>query len=350
MRRIYLAVSLLAAAAAAADETFQKLWNDPAKNKEVRYGLSLAREYYKVAKEMEKAGPRLVERRDAALRAFLDWLARSRETLGVDLRARPGAFLEFFDRGRVDFLPTPKKGQLDYVDADERAGRDFGYCALVPKGYQQQNDGRYPLVLTLHGRVINPKHPAFGGNMDRFRERGRAPVFDYWLKSPLANGVLVLAPTGRPTGFEFDVDKEWHKDVQTLYQTLGQAMENYRVDWNRVFVELHGSAMRFACEHPFPFAGFIVRDGAIPEREWVMLENLNGVPLCYVADPRKWERFGKPFTEAISKRYAALGVPDNLVVLQGAEDANGALKGAGEEQTLAAFVAAHRRPAARKKL
>jgi len=60
-----------------------------------------------------------------------------------------------------------------------------------------------PLVVTMHGRAINLRHPALKKSPE---ERSRIVVWNNWMsekKKPLQN-VIVIAPTGRPEGFSFE--------------------------------------------------------------------------------------------------------------------------------------------------
>jgi hypothetical protein len=177
-------------------------------------------------------------------------------------------------------------------------------------------------------------------------------IYDHWLGSAAAAEAIIVAPTTRPHGFTFEGDDSF-KDLQTLYRTLGEAMKNYRVDWNRVFLEVEGRAMRATCEQTFVFAGFIVRDRVDDRRrpfidpsEFFMFENLNGVPLCYVADRAHWERVGEPIAEALRGAYREAGAPDNLLLLQADRDPDEALR--ADDEALAAFVRTHRHDPARR--
>lgn len=349
MRRTILAL-LLVAAVARPDDPLAPFLEDKAKRKELETGLALMKNYYALVKEVEKAGgSKGVDKRDKAMLDLLAWLEKTPATLGMDLMSKPDVFLEFFDRGRVDLLPTPQMGKLEYFDRDPVLRRDFEYATLTPqaKAYRPKEQ-RYPLILTMHGRVINPKHPAFRNDTKLFPQRSRAVVHDYWLNSPLKDDVVVVAPTGLPIGFEFSREENYFNEVTILFQALGAALDNYRIDWNRIFLEVQGPAFRVCCEYPLLFAGLIVRDGRIPDEEYVMLENLNGTPLCYVADAKKWEKGGKKLADALTAAYAAAGAPENLLILQGQEDANGALK--ADDEKIASFVRSHIRPKSRSRL
>jgi hypothetical protein len=138
-----------------------------------------------------------------------------------------------------------------------------------------------------------------------------------------------------------------------LYRTLGQALINYRVDWSRVFLEVEGRAMRAACEQTFMFAGFIVRDRVDDRRrpfidpgEFFMFENLNGVPLCYIADRAHWVEVGQPIAEALEAAYTNVGATENLIILQADRDANEALD--ADDLKIKEFITKHRRVKARR--
>jgi hypothetical protein len=140
-------------------------------------------------------------------------------------------------------------------------------------------------------------------------------------------------------------------DLQQLMRTLGAGLSDFRTDWNRVFVDLSGPALRVACEQTMMFAGFILRDREgqsklpIPEEELFMLENLNGTPFLYIADEAQWDKVGKPLSEKLAEIYKKAGAPENLVVIKDKRDGNGALK--GDPAVVDKFLATHKRPAAR---
>jgi hypothetical protein len=222
------------------------------------------------------------------------------------------------------------------------------YSILVPREYDPKTT-RIPLVVSLHGRVIDPRHPALRYG---FGERSRVVIWNSWLKTPAAEEALVIAPTAVPNGFTFS-DEDHYKQLRTLYRTLAEALTKYRVDWSRIFLEVHGEAIRIVCEQTFMFAGFIVRDRIDNRREPLvgkeqsfMLENLNGVPLCYVADEANWDKVGKPTSEALQKAYQKAGAQGNLVILKTKRDVNDALR--GDEKKIKEFITTHRRPAVRK--
>jgi len=344
MRPLLLALLVLGAAVRA--EEFAQLMEDKAKKAEIESGLKILRAYFSAERDVLKGNSKAIDKRDKAMREFLDWTGKSKEKVGVDVAGQPAIFLEMFDRARVETLPTPAKGQLTWVDAG--ADRDFGYCFVAPKNYDQKNDARYPLVLTFHGRVIDKRHPAFKNDDKLFAQRSRAVAFDNWMSSAGREEAVVVAPTGPPIGFEFSKEDRWPVDVATLFQSLGEAMTTFRIDWNRVFLEVQGVGMRICCEYPLVFAGLIVRDGEIPRNEWVMLENLNGTPLCYVADQRKWDKGGKDLADALASAYAKAGAPQNLLVLQAQQNANGAL--VADDKAIVEFLKTHRRPTVRTSL
>jgi len=318
---------LAATAAARAESQVEPLRQDPAKKRAVDDAIKTLKDYYAYAAVAdEKGDAKSAEKRDEALAKFLAWAEKSVETLGVDVLADTDTLVDLFDQGRVAGLSKTKlrPTTLDYVSVAARGGaRALEYTVRVPRGYKP--DTKLPLVLTLHSRVINQNHPAFRGSAQRFLERGRVPITDYWLDSPALEEVLLLAPTGQATGFEFTA--RHFEDVITLMHGLGAGLENYRVDWNRMFLEVQGSAMRVICEYPSLFAGFIVRDGEVPPEHFCMFENLNGAPLLYIADEKRWSSTGKALCEALTAAYEAAGAKDNLVVLRAQRDANDALKG-----------------------
>jgi hypothetical protein len=355
MRSSLIGILLLffAGVASAGEALFDELWQEPEKKKQVKEGIAILKRYFKAEAQVLGGRMKAMGDQNDALQDFLEWLDSTEESLGVDLRSKPWTVVEVFDRGRVDTLSKPRmRGPKIgyYRDDDPRGIERFEYSILIPKTYKAGNDERYPLVISLHARVINAKHPAFRGK--DINERSRLAVFNNWLKTEVAESAIVIAPTGNPNGFTFEKDPE--SDRHVLYLAVGAGLSKYRVDWRRVFLEVHGSALRVCCEQTFMFAGFIVRERVddrrrplVQEEEHFILDNLNGAPLCYVADEARWEKVGKPTTEALTKAYAKAGMLQNLVILKGKRDANGAI--AVDEAKIAAFVRDHTLPLERKK-
>jgi hypothetical protein len=346
----FLIALLLAPLAHGQDEEWIKL-RDGEHAREIKKGLKIAEEYFeddaKVAKG-GRTGARAVSDRDKALREFQEWLAETKETIGRDLREEVFMVMALLDEARVKVVDDTKgyrKGQISYFKVPDPKGMErLEYSIIVPKKYDPE-EHRYPLVISLHGRVIDSKHPAFRG--EDFSERSRQVLYNYWRKSPAAENILVMAPTGNPGGFKFD-EKRHYLDLQVMYRSMVEMMTKYRVDWDRVFLEVQGSALRVACEQAFMFAGIIVRDRIedrrepfIPPEQFFMFENLNGTPLLYIADADNWDKVGKPTAEALEAAYTKAGVPQNLVILKDKRDANGALK--GDPEAIAKFVQTHRR-------
>jgi hypothetical protein len=119
------------------------------------------------------------------------------------------------DAARVKYLEAKfKKGSIEYVTIQNAKGmKRHEYAILVPAGYDP-NKGKIPVIVSLHGRVINPKHPAFRNG--QFAERAREAVWNNWFKTPAAELALVIAPTTDNNGFLF---AENHQDeLQALYR------------------------------------------------------------------------------------------------------------------------------------
>ncbi len=354
MRRPFLAClfGLALAGTALCGPTLEELDKEPGKKKELDKGRKWLKEYFKIELEQRKVGAKagLANDKAEAQEEFLKWLSTTPAGLGFDMRAAPDLVIQMIDKERIAFLDAKfKKGVIDYVKVDDAKGmKRHEYAILVPSTYDPKTR-KVPVVVSLHGRVINDRHPAFRGAS--FAERSRESVFNNWFKTPAADHVLVLAPTTEPNGFLFE---EHHfDDVQALYRTLGEALTNYRGDWDRVFLEVHGKAIRVACEQSLVFAGIIVRDRPedrkgpfLAPEHFFLLENLNGVPLCYVADVANWDAVGQPMSVALTGAYAKAGMPNNLVIIKAQRDVDGALRG-GEDK-IKEFVTRHERPKARE--
>ena len=70
--------------------------------------------------------------------------------------------------------------------------------------------------------------------------------------------VVVVAPTGRPDGFEYVEGSDFLR--QTLFLGAGVGCSDYMVDSQRIFVEVYGNAVQDAVELNTFFAGIILRD------------------------------------------------------------------------------------------
>lgn len=351
---IFLLVILFAGSATAGDALYDELMADPAKAKVMRKGIKILEEYFKSdlgAMESGSKGTRALKKKDEARFDFFQWFESTRDEIGVDLRTKPNTVIEMLGVARIKSLNNKiRKGGIEYVKVGDARGMErLEYAYMLPRSYDFKGD-RYPLIVTLHGRVIDQKHPAFR-NKD-FGERSRHVVYNHWLKTPMAAETVIIAPTSDPNGFTFTKDP--YRDLQVVYRALAEAMKNFHVDWDRTFLEVQGSAIRVICEQALMFAGFIVRDRVddrgkplLPEEEFFMLENLNGVPLVYVADESHWARVGKPLAEALEKAYEAAGAKENLLILQAKRDqTTKALK--GDPAKIHEFLKGKSRPKARQ--
>jgi hypothetical protein len=354
MRRPFLVClfALALAGTAFSGPTLDELLKDAAKKKELDKGLKALDKYFKAEVEQRKGAGKGASAKAAAQAEFLQWLGTTAGTaIGIDLRAQQDTVIQMIDLARIKYLEVKvKKGILEYMKVDDAKGmKRHEYTVLVPSTYEPEKR-RTPVVLSLHGRVINPRHPAFRNAA--FEERSRESVWNNWFKTPAADQVLVLAPTANPDGFQFG--ENHFDDLQALYRTLGEALTEYRGDWDRVFLELHGRAIRVACEQSLVFAGVIVRDRVddrkapfLAPEHFFLLENLNGIPFCYIADAANWDAVGKPLADALTATYAKAGKPENLVIIQATRDVDGALRG-GEDK-IKEFVTTHERPKSRDK-
>jgi hypothetical protein len=352
MRRRILALlfPLGFAGTALSGPTLDELQQDAAKKKELDKGYKALDKYFKAEAEQKKSSKAALAREQAlGQEEFLKWLAGTQESLGVDLRSEPEVVIDMLDRARIPYLETKfRKGSIEYVKVGDAKGmKRHEYAILVPPTYEPKK-ARVPIVVTLHGRVINHRHPAFRNAP--FEERARYAIWNNWFKTPAGNDVLVVAPTANPDGFQF-TDNHF-EDLQALYRTLIEALSEYRGDWDRIFLEVHGKAVKVACEQSLVFAGIILRDRIddrkaplLAPEDFFLLENLNGIPFLYVADAATWDAVGKPTADALTAAYQAAGKPENLVVIQAKRDVDEALR--GDEDKIKAFLSTHVRPKVR---
>lgn len=351
------ALLLLCSAAAAEEVTYEALRAEPTRSKEMDEGEKRIRKYYEYQDKVASGDLKLIPKEEEAIRFFRKWLDATPETMGIDLRGYPEVVLRIIDEGHVPYLAKYRTGGIEYFKRSAAGWRrgQFEYSVLVPKDYKPK-DQRYPLVVSLHERAIEPKHPAFK-NKAEFAERSRKTIHDNWLKKPAGDEVVVVAPTGSPDGFKYEPTKHedrQYEDRQALFIAMGIGLSSYRTDWNRVFLEVHGPALRLAIEQSLMFAGIIVRDREDDARPLLsaddafLLDNLNGTPLCYVADQQTWDRVGAPLADWLTQYYQRIGKPENLVVMKVPRDADGALQADGEK--LRAFVKTHVRPRSRSEI
>ncbi len=276
-------------------------------------------------------------RRDKAKRQFFQWFKDTSDTLGVDLRTKPATVLHMLDEARAKYLNKKgfRKGKVSFFREDAPRGMSrLEYALLVPDRYDIRKFAtKMPLIMALHGRATDPKHPAFRGADSN--ERGRQAIFNHWLKTAVSNDAIIVAPTGKPGGFKFHGTRERiFDDLQVMFRALIQVTRNYRVDSNRLYLDAQGDSIRVMCRQAFVFAGFVLRDHVMSRREPLLpaddtflLDNLNGKPLVYVADKRNWKTVGEPTAEALKAAYKRAGKPQNLLVIQADRNpATGALR------------------------
>ncbi|MHC4940465.1 MAG: hypothetical protein ACYTHK_16120 [Planctomycetota bacterium] len=314
--------------------TWAGLKADPAKGKELKKGLDLTRKFLKAEWELAigKKGASLskVERARAKWR---EWLAATGESVGVVFEANPQVTIDMIAEARESILRAVKlkKGQVD-VGSKPAPGfprGDFVYNILVPKSYEAKAAKMQPLVITMHGRAINLRHPALKRNP---QERSRIVLWNNWGGSgkDAQQDAVVIAPTGQPDGWVYEDGSEFLR--QAIILAAGAACTDYQVDSRRIFVECYGDSIIDAIDlSPF-FAGIILRDREdakeppIPAEKMAIFENLNGRPLYYIADEAKWKTVGEPMKKALEEIYNRLGKRTNLVIERVKRDANSALK------------------------
>ncbi len=336
--------------------TFESLSAEGAGAKALKEGIKLAGEFFKWEGEVDAGKSNAGPKKAAAMKAFRDWLDATKDSAGQDLRKFPGVVIEVLDRGRASSLSTPAKGRIEYssVKTAGVARGNFEYSTLVPKNYNQKTDTRTPVVIALHGRVIDIKHPAFRGSTKTFPERSRQVIHDYYYNNVLGEEYLVVAPTGTPNGFNYKVsqtDERQYEERQALFLALGHALSAYRSDWHRVWLDLQGSALRLACEQGLIFTGVVLRDREddrkpfLPPEEAFMIENLNGLPLVYIADEKTWAEVGSVVSDWLTQAYQKAGKLENLLVFKVPRDATGALQ--ADPQKVSEFMGKHKSPFAR---
>jgi len=332
----------------AARPTFKALMADSANSKAMRDGVKRARKYFEQEAELA-AGKRgsgegkvEVEREK-----WREWLDQSKANLGVDLYKHPRIVIDTLEAGQALALQRMvklKKGSLDYgsKDAPGYSRGNIAYTVLVPDDYAPHKmDEGLPLVVTMHGRAINLRHPALKKSPE---ERSRIVVWNNWMseKKKALHNAIVIAPTGRPEGYSFAKAPDFAR--QTVFLALGVGHADYRTDELRTFIEVYGDMMHVASQYSNLCAGIIWRDREdqqqvpINDDETMVFDNLNGRPLYYVADKRMWKKIGAPMAAALKAAYERAGKPQNLIIEQVERDANGALR--ADPEKMANFLKA----------
>ena len=330
------------AAPAKTNPTLAELQADSAKGKFLKNGIKLARIYFKT--EMEhaagKKGASTSKIENARLK-WRAWLDASKAKLGINLYAHPRVVIEILDISRVaelNSLVKLKKGMIDWgaKTAEGYSRGELTYSIIVPKSYAHKTPELYPLVLTMHGRAINVRHPA----LKKFStQRSRIVVYNNWGGDGKSEQyeAIVMAPTGRPEGFSYAKDADFAR--HTFYLAKGTGDTDYRVDPQGTFMEVYGDTIQLAILDSNILAGIIWRDRLDLKRmplkpeQMITFENLRGTPLYYIADKANWKKIGKPLVEMLKAAYKAAGKPENFIYEEGGveRDANGALKGDPEK-------------------
>jgi len=355
-------ILLFFCAAVAADEenastqpSYKALKDDSSKGKELDKGIDLMEDYLEEERELEE-GKRSASltKVEEARADWREWLDNSKQSLGIDLRKHPRIVVALVNESRVKLLGKYvklRKGKIQEgrKPAPGYSRGDIAYNFLVPKSYDEETARLYPLVVSLHGRATNLKHPALRKHQ---LQRSRIVLHNHWGgdEEDEQHEAVVIAPTGRPDGFEYAEGGQFLR--QTLMLGAGVGCSDFIVDSQGMFVEVYGNAVTDAVEMSTFFAGVILRDreGAtappVPEPELALLENLNGKPFYYVADEKTWDTVGKPFADALTKIYKDAGKEANLVIEKVKRDANAALK--ADQQKMAKFLQARLPDAARE--
>ncbi|MEE8104042.1 MAG: hypothetical protein V3T86_00750 [Planctomycetota bacterium] len=343
MRRILLCILTLSLTGimvrtASAQDALGELRQDPDKERAIAKALKGLSKYFN-----SKTGP---SKRELSLQQFTQWMEESEQVLGVGVLKNPSLMVELFDQGRAmakNHWPKIGRG-LQYFGETSDNFRGFAYH--VPKDYKafdkKAPSKRWPVIVSMHGRAVNRKHPALRKN---FQERGRLAIHDYWLKSPLLQKAIITAPTGLPTGFDFDA--KFRADRKAYQLTVKRAITNFRGDWNRVWVETHTGGLRLACsDHGFA-SGFIVRGGILPKEQFFALSNVTSTPMVYVKAPDYAATAA--VVEALTAAYAKADASGYLLVLEGKRAKDGALQTSAEDaQKMADFILAAPPTGARK--
>jgi hypothetical protein len=221
-----------------------------------------------------------VKKKDAARKQFLAEFERIDKLVKpASLLAMPDVWAEVFYAKRVQNLPKAPSG-LGRVEekkiATSFSGKpiEFSYGLLLPNGFDVKK--RYPLIIALHD-----KSSARDSDVN-----GPKYLNEVWLKLPKEerDQFIIVAPTMGPGSAGREVRVEWGDilHVRSVAEPLKKMLDEYPVDYDRVYIEGTGEggefAMHFALLKPQVWAAVAVRS-ALP-RQPMLLKNGGSLPLA----------------------------------------------------------------------
>jgi predicted peptidase len=172
------------------------------------------------------------------------------------------------------------------------------YLLYLPKGYGENKEQKWPLMLFLHGAGER------GSNLELVKKHGPPKLIEQGKDLPF----IVVSPQC-PSG------RWWTEQVDVLVALLDEVQSKYAVDPDRIY--LTGLSMGgfgswvLGCRHPERFAAIAPICGG---GEWYLASRLRDVPV-----------------------WAFHGARDNVVVLRESQDMVNALQRAGGNVQLTVY-------------
>jgi len=176
------------------------------------------------------------------------------------------------------------------------------YLLYLPKGYGENKDQKWPLMLFLHGAGER------GNDVNKVKVHGPAKLVEQGKEFPF----IIVSP-------QCPADSWWTDQLDALVALLDDVQAKYAVDTNRVY--LTGLSMggfgswALGCRYPNRFAAIVPICGG---GEWFLAERLKNVPV-----------------------WAFHGAKDNVVPLRESQEMVDALKRAGGNVQLTVYPEAN---------
>lgn len=176
------------------------------------------------------------------------------------------------------------------------------YLLALPKGYGENKDQKWPLMLFLHGAGER------GNDLNKVKVHGPAKLVEQGREFPF----IVVSP-------QCPADSWWTDQLDALMALLDEVQSKYAVDPNRVY--LTGLSMggfgswALGCRYPNRFAAIVPICGG---GEWFLAERMKNVPV-----------------------WAFHGAKDGVVPLRESQEMVDALKRAGGNVQLTVYPEAN---------
>jgi predicted peptidase len=176
------------------------------------------------------------------------------------------------------------------------------YLLALPKGYGENKDQKWPLMLFLHGAGER------GNDLNKVKVHGPAKLVEQGKEFPF----IVVSP-------QCPADSWWTDQLDALMALLDEVQAKYAVDPNRVY--LTGLSMggfgswALGCRYPNRFAAIVPICGG---GEWFLAERMKNVPV-----------------------WAFHGAKDGVVPLRESQEMVDALKRAGGNVQLTVYPEAN---------